>query len=169
MLLVTMAARVLDELHDGRKVAALFIDATGGSIGGPVADRLRQLGYRNVIDVQFGGESPMPREYANMRAYMWAQMRDWLAKGAIDAPGPPWGTVLESDLTGPGYHHDKQDRIVLESKDDMKKRDLASPDHGDALAMTFAQRVGVHRAKPAPGVVTGGGYQSSGGGDWMGA
>lgn len=136
MKLVTLAADILGKSYHGHRVAVLFVDATGGSIGGPIADRLRQMGHRNVVDVQFGGESPDPK-YGNMRAYMWGRMRDWLdGRGAIDdAP------ALETDLTGPGYRHDKQDRILLESKEDMKKRGLDSPDDADALALTFAQTV----------------------------
>jgi hypothetical protein len=135
MKLVTIATEVLARSYDGHRVAALFVDATGGSIGGPVADRLRQLGHSHVIDVQFGGESP-DAHLANMRAYMWSRMRDWLARGAIDQT-----IQLETDLTGPGYRHDKQDRLLLESKEDMKRRGLASPDDGDALGLTFAQVV----------------------------
>lgn len=136
MKIATMAADVLTKDYSGRKVAMMFVDATGGSIGGPVADRLRQLGHKNVVDVQFGGESPDPK-MANMRAYMWSRMRDWLAAGgAIDA-----SAALEMDLSGPGYFHDKQDRLLLESKEQMKKRGLDSPDDGDALALTFAQTV----------------------------
>lgn len=141
MRLATLAADVLERDYSGYKVAMLFVDATGGSVGGPVADRLRQLGYKNVVDVQFGGESPEspPQRYANMRAYIWGRMRDWLsAGGAIDG-----GSDLEMDLTGPGYYHDRHDRIVLESKDDMKARGLDSPDDGDALACTFAAPVKV--------------------------
>lgn len=135
MKLVTLAADVLAKDYQGRKVAMLFVDATGGSIGGPIADRLRQLGHSNVVDVQFGGESPKA-QIANYRAFMWSQMRDWLSKGAIDStPG------LEMDLTAPGYLHDKKDRLLLESKEQMKKRGIDSPDDGDALALTFAQSV----------------------------
>lgn len=147
MKMATLAADVLQREFGGKKLAVMFVDASGGSIGGPIADRLRQLGHRNVIDVQFGGDSPDHR-YANMRAYMWGRMRDWLgAGGAIDK-----SPDLETDLTGPGFYHDKRDRIVLESKEDMKDRGLDSPDDGDALALTFAQSVGVGREellKPA--------------------
>jgi hypothetical protein len=143
MKLVTLAADVLTKSYDGRKVAMLFVDATGGSIGGPIADRLRQLGHKNVVDVQFGGSSP-DRHYANMRAYMWGRMRDWLETGAIDDTA-----ALESDLTGPGYSHDKQDAVLLESKDAMKERGLDSPDDGDALALTFAQHVAPTAGAPA--------------------
>lgn len=132
MRLVAVAKAVLDRDYGGRKVRALFVDATGGSVGGPVADRLRQMGYSGVYDVQFGGEAPSGK-VANMRAYIWSQLRDWLAKGAIDT-----SPDLATDLTGPGYGHDKKDRLILESKESMKKRGLDSPDDGDALALTFA-------------------------------
>jgi hypothetical protein len=36
---------------------------------------------------------------------------------------------------------DGRDAIQLERKEDMKKRGLASPDNGDALALTFAYSV----------------------------
>ena len=69
---------------------------------------------------------------------MWAQMRDWLKRGAIDK-----SPELEIDLVGPGYTHDKKDRVLLESKEQMKKRGLASPDEGDSLALTFSMPVGL--------------------------
>lgn len=64
-------------------------------------------------------------------------MRDWLRIGAI--PDLP---ALETDLTGPEYRHDRRDRLLLEAKEDMRRRGLASPDLGDALALTFAYPVG---------------------------
>lgn len=146
MQMVTLAGDVLAKHYNGQQVAVMFVDATGGSIGGPIADRLRQLGHKNVIDVQFGGESPDP-QIANMRAYMWSRMRDWLtAGGAIDN-----SPALETDLTAPGYFH-KNDRLLLESKEQMKKRGVDSPDDGDALALTFAQPVNIKKPpveKPA--------------------
>lgn len=116
------------------KPDAVFGDATGGSIGGPINDRLRQLGF-NVIDVQYGGESPDPH-YGNMRSFMWAEMRDWLPRAGIDNDRD-----LEMDLSGPTSKHDRNDRVILESKEDMKKRGVDSPDDGDALASTFAAPV----------------------------
>jgi hypothetical protein len=41
--------------------------------------------------------------------------------------------------------------VRLESKEDMKKRGLDSPDYGDALALTFAQTVAAPRVhEPGP-------------------
>ena len=68
--------------------------------------------------------------------YMWGKLRDWLGHGSIDDD-----SRLEQDVTGPGYQHDRQDRLVLEAKEKMKRRGLDSPDDGDALALTFAAPV----------------------------
>lgn len=129
-LMVSKLAEILNTPYNGRRPDMMFLDETG--IGGPLFDRLKQLGFKNVTGVQFGAQSP-ERQYANMRSYMWGRLKDWLTRGAI-----PKDIPLEIDLTGPGYKHDKADRLLLESKEDMKKRGLASTDDGDALALTFA-------------------------------
>jgi len=48
---------------------------------------------------------------------------------------------LAADLGAVDYGYDASDAILLERKDDMRKRGLASPDDGDALALTFAHPV----------------------------
>lgn len=122
----------------GLKIAAMFIDAT--AVGGPIADRMRQLfPGRAIIQVQFGSSSPL-QACAQMRAYIWYQMREWLKIGSIGND-----LNLEMELTGPGFKHNAQSAIVLESKEDMKKRGIMSPNHADALATTFAQAVGARR------------------------
>ena len=65
----------------------------------------------------FGKKPPDPK-CANMRAYMWSRMREWLIEGgAIEDDAE-----LETDLTSPEYAHNRQDRLVLESKELMKHR-----------------------------------------------
>lgn len=123
-----MVAKVADVM-DRYKPQAVFLDATG--IGGPIADRLKTLGY-NVHEVGFGDRSP-DSKYSDMRSYMWGRLREWLEYGSI-----PSDVQLEQDLSNPGYGHDKKDRVKLESKESMKNRGVGSPDDGDALALTFA-------------------------------
>jgi hypothetical protein len=48
---------------------------------------------------------------------------------------------MAADLAGPGYHINRSNLLVLESKAEMQKRGQASPDDGDALALTFARPV----------------------------
>ena len=74
---------------------------------------------------------------------MWGDMKDWLKQGCIDS-----SQTLLDDLTGPKREWDtKEDKVLLESKKKMKKRGLASPDHGDALCLTFAVKVPTFDAK----------------------
>lgn len=115
---------------------AVFIDL--GAMGAGVYDRLIQLGHKNVIGVNFGGESINKVLYMNKRIEMWALMNEWLKNGGAI----PDDVELHTDLTAPeyGFTGDKS-QMYLEKKEDMKKRGLASPDKGDALALTFAQPV----------------------------
>lgn len=133
-VLTNRLADVLTSTYDGRRVSMLFLDSAG--IAGPIAQRLRELGHRNVTEVNFGADSP-DEKCRYYRDHMWNQMKFWLAGAAIDkAPR------LEQDLQMPGLRPDKKQRIWLESKEDIKKRtDGKSPDDGDALALTFAQTV----------------------------
>lgn len=130
--LVSKLSEVLADQRLGRKVAHMFVDA---AFGGPVVNRLHQLGFKNVTEINFGSRSPDPHQ-ANMRAFIWQKLKDWLLHGAISDE-----QRLETDLTGPGFRHNGRDQLVLESKEDMAKRGLASPDDGDALALTFARSV----------------------------
>jgi hypothetical protein len=125
-------------------VHTLFLDAAG--IAGPIGQRLRALGFKNVIDVNFGAHSP-DTQCRFMRDYMWQSMKQWLITGAIDRD-----PQLEADLTGPGLRPDNQQRVWLEAKEDMKKRGLDSPDDADALALTFAQPVMQRPARVQPRV-----------------
>jgi hypothetical protein len=130
-LLVAKAAQVLRD--PALNVAMLFVDSAFGS---PIVERLHSMGFRNVEEIVFGGASPNIHQ-ANMRAHMWNAMKDWLPRGAIDKDD----IRLHSDLVGPGYHLNTKSQLVIESKESMQKRNVASPDDGDALALTFAQPV----------------------------
>ena len=132
-VLVAKLAEILSDERPNRKVAAMFIDMAFGS---PIYERLRQLGFTNVHETNFGLVHTPDRSKANMRAYMWDKTKDWLLHGAI-----PDDEKLASDLAGPGYHINRSNQLVLESKADMQKRGQASPDDGDALCLTFAQPV----------------------------
>jgi hypothetical protein len=139
-VMVGKLADVLSKTYNGDKVAMLFIDSAG--IAGPIAQRLRALGHRNIMEVNFGQDSTDPK-YAYRRDEMWGKMKAWLQEGgAIDKdPG------LEADLSKPILVEDRLQRVKLEPKDVMKKRlakmgaDSSSPDDGDALALTFAMPV----------------------------
>lgn len=126
-------AQLIAQFEDEYKADAVFIDMGYGtgiySIG-------KQLGRKWRL-IEFGGNSNDP-VYLNMRAYMWGQMKEWLREGGSI---PPNDQALYDDIVGPEAIIDKNGRIQLESKKDMKDRGLPSPNKGDALALTFAARV----------------------------
>lgn len=125
-------ANLIAQFEDEYKADAVFIDQGYGtgiySIGKSMGRRWRL--------VAFGGKAPND-VYLNMRAYMWGEMKEWLKEGG----SIPNEQGLYDDLVGPEAIIDKNGRIQLESKKDMKERGLPSPNKGDALALTFAFRV----------------------------
>lgn len=70
--------------------------------------------------------------YFNTRAMMWGEMKEWLKGASI-----PYDLDLKSELTSIRYGY-RGGSILLESKDDMKKRGVKSPNKADAIALTFA-------------------------------
>ena len=111
-----------------------FICIDSGA-GAGIIDRLKQLGLKNVIEVHFGGSSG-DSHYFDHRTEIWARMAEWLGGGMLDP-----GRELEDDLCNPEKEFiEGKDQIKLESKTKMKRRGLKSPNHGDALALTFHRR-----------------------------
>lgn len=111
----------------------IFIDAVGYGHG--VYLLLLQRGY-NIIPAYAGERKEVidKRVFYNPRIEWWYRMREWLAHADIPAE-----KQLFADLIGPEYAYDNSNLMRLESKDDMRKRGIASPDFADALALTFAQ------------------------------
>jgi phage terminase large subunit len=142
--LMSTAGRVRQEMlayrAKGQHVEQIAVDTIG--IGAGVADALRQWFPDEgvIVDVNSAAKRDDGENY-NLRAYMWQQMRDWLGTAAL--PNDP---ELRADLTGLRYGF-RSGLLLLESKDDAKKRGMKSPDRADSLALTFAVPGGP-KAKP---------------------
>lgn len=137
------AAGWAKQVLDGNDVARLFIDV--GGVGAGVYDRLKEMGYDRVVRaVNFGSSpfEPPPSEGGgplNRRAEMWMRSKEWLEDPAgVEIPD---SDSLQADACGPTYKWDSNTRLKLESKDDMRKRGVPSPDEWDAVALTFAEPV----------------------------
>lgn len=134
-----VAARVASEFL--RLRAAICMVDSGG-VGGGVVDRLVQLRIP-VISVDFGskasGLDSKGVRYANKRAEIWGAVRDWLPTGSIPDLKTGEHTTLVDELVGPSYGLNKSEAILLESKADMRSRNVPSPNVADALACTFAE------------------------------
>lgn len=140
-------ANWLRTIIDEDKPAKMFIDV-GGMPG--VYDLLDSWGYgETVVPVNFGSAPMDPVEILpdgskrpgpkNRRAEMWSRSRDWLdEEGGADIPDRD---SLQADACGPGYFHDTNQRLLLESKEAMRARGLRSPDEWDSIVLTFAEPV----------------------------
>lgn len=138
--LMTLAADVALWCGEHRP-DALFVDI--GGMGAGVYDRLVQLKVANVFPVNFGGKARtamfngVEAKVADHAAAMWCDLKAWLPLGALRDDDDE----LEVELTSREYGFTADGAIRLESKKDMKKRGLASPDNADALALTFAMPI----------------------------
>lgn len=117
------------------KVIAI-IDDTG--IGGGVTDQLRHkkqelgLDWLYIIPLNMA-KSVKATYYADFTAYLWATVRDMLQDGVLELPN---NNEMVGQLTARKYAINSSGKIKLESKDDMKKRGVKSPDIADAITLS---------------------------------
>jgi hypothetical protein len=130
-LMVT--ARRIKEAYHGFKPDALFID--GGGVGAGVVDALRDMGV-DVIEIQFGSKASDNR-FINLRAQMYFDLFHFLRRGGR----LPRDVDLKSELTALNHFTNDRGQTQLESKEDMRKRGMKSPDRADATALLHAMPV----------------------------
>lgn len=135
-----LADKVVEEI---KLCSPDYVMVDGVGVGAGVIDRLKQLGHDDVIEVNAGGKPRDDKEYANLRAEMWGTMRDAI-KAGIELPND---RELAEELSQPEYFFTNKQQLILEKKEDMKSRGLASPDNADALALTFSQGITMPRKR----------------------
>jgi hypothetical protein len=126
--------------------AKVNIDVGGLGVG--VYDRLIEMGHRRSLinPVNFGGKpiEPPPLDEkgnpaggpANRRAEMWSNLKKALEAGRFQLPDHD---SLQADLVSAGYKYNSAGQLLIESKQDMRKRGVPSPDEGDAVALCFSE------------------------------
>jgi hypothetical protein len=134
-----IAGLVGNELKRSRTYG--FIDTIGEGAG--VYSRLRELGYLNAISCKVSesgkGYTDITRQYqfANMRAYLHWCVRDWLnPKNNFNACLPKNDKLLQ-EATEVKWRFQSDGKIIIEPKEDLKKRIGRSPDYFDSLANSF--------------------------------
>ena len=115
---------------------AIFVDK--GGLGAGVYDRLVELNVP-VFGVNNASRATDHETFENKRAEIWWAMRDWFADAPCRIPN---NAALISDLTAPQPKVSSNGRKLLEKKEDMKRRQVRSPDGADALSLTFSEPVG---------------------------
>ncbi len=134
------AFRGLDTMKLARKVAEaidawepdeVLVDEVG--IGAGVVDRLRELGHR-VSGVNVGKPARDAEHYSNLRAEGYWNLRQLFVDGAIRIPPD---NELVGQVAALRYSFNNPGQVVMESKEDMRKRGVPSPDKADALMLAF--------------------------------
>lgn len=114
-------------------IRKILINLDVGGVGASPADWLRHNSYP-VNEINFGSAPTNPR-YKNLRAEMWGRGLEWMKVGGCIANDED----LITDLTQVEYGYTiGKNELILERKEDMKKRGLQSPDCADSLMLTFA-------------------------------
>lgn len=129
------------------KNCIIKVDDSG--VGGGVTDRLKEvireekLPYM-VIPVN-NGESATDEYYFNLGAQLWGHIKGLLEtnfsnnlQGKEDVQIElPYDEEMIKQLSVRKYHMTSKGKIQLESKDEMKKRGLGSPDTADSLSLAL--------------------------------
>lgn len=141
-----------DNAHflDTNPGAFVSIDTIGEGAG--VFSRMEELGYNNktpkrVISCKYSEAARIRTKdlsditgqyrFANMRAYLYWCVRDWLnPKNETGAMLPP-GDCIKEEGAEIRWCFRSDGKIIIEPKEDIKKRLGRSPDEMDALANTF--------------------------------
>lgn len=119
------------------RVRRVQVDGVG--VGGGVVDQLRDTGVR-VHDLQSGGAARDRERFANARAEWYWGLRERFEAGDIDLD--PADDELAAQLGSIRYKYTARGQILIESKEDMKKRGLPSPDRADSLVYAYASSGG---------------------------
>lgn len=121
-----------DGLMSSDRPSEILVDVIG--LGSGVHDRLRELGLP-VRAVNVSEAPAFGATYNNLRTELIFRFRGWLeARGSrLPADGE-----LIAELTSIRYSFGSSGKMKAESKDDMRRRGLRSPDKADAVFLTFA-------------------------------
>jgi len=133
--LMQTVGRVMAEyegLAPSVRPSEILVDSIG--VGGGVVDRLRELGAP-VRGINVGEAPAMGNTYMNLRAELWFKTKGWLEDRSCKLPNDD---QLLAELTSIRYGFTPGGKMKAESKDEMRKRGLKSPDLADALCLTMA-------------------------------
>ena len=112
------------------------IDEIG--IGAGIIDRLKEQGF-GIHSINVGNPpttDEAKRLYANRRAQTYWKLRELFEQRQIQIPNHP---QLLGQLAALRYTYDSRGRLLIESKEQIRRRGLPSPDHADALMLSYAQ------------------------------
>lgn len=130
-------------LEPSEQPSEILVDSIG--LGAGVVDRLMELGLP-VRGINVSESPSLGSQYRNLRAELWAKAKHWLERRDCFLPNDE---RLISELATVRYKFASNGKLQIESKDDIRRRGLPSPDVADAFVLTFAgdAAIGLHGAQ----------------------
>lgn len=137
--------RAAEQIHKERQIqeqVRVKVDAIG--VGWGVVSTLKKWGDEQmhnarIVGVNVASSARDSNKFTNQRAEMW-----WNARTLLQSTSEqPAAVRLEIDmrasaqLAGPQYGSDSSGRIKIESKADMKRRGVSSPDRAEAVLLAL--------------------------------
>jgi hypothetical protein len=116
-----------------------------GGVGGGVYDRIHEQKLPGTVYAVNAGSSPdndPSDRLVNMRSQLWWHCREALYRGEVSFARMPEEQYqrLRAELTAPRYRFSSSGKVVIESKEEMVKRGVPSPDLADALNLGLYAR-----------------------------
>ena len=125
--------RVVEAAQEMTGEFEIRVDGVG--VGGGVVDQLVEQGWA-VMDMQAGAAPMDSKHFVNARAEWFWGLRQMFEDGDIDID--PDDDDLAAHLGALRYKYTSRGQIQIESKDDIRKRGLPSPDRADSLMLAAA-------------------------------
>jgi phage terminase large subunit len=132
---LTETARRATSIYYNKAPADIVVDEVG--VGGGVVDIMYEEGLP-VVALN-AGKAPADddKRFANLRAELYWGIREAAERGTLDLDPEDEDVIVQ--LSSIQYTHRTSDgAIQIESKKEMKRRGMGSPDNADALVLTLA-------------------------------
>jgi hypothetical protein len=130
-----VAGRCILELNK-YKVPKTNVFADAGGLGAGIVSRMQELNWP-VNAIQFGGApKAKTQRIKNRMTELWDNMAEQLANQQLILMDDP---ILIGQLTSRKVIPTSTGQLKLETKAEMKKRGLASPDRADAFALALIE------------------------------
>ena len=162
--LIVTGDKTINFMKDnGIKGGEVFVD--DGGVGGGITDYLNSKGIKvNAINFGESAEKQLNQitqeektDYVNLKAEVYCGnngLMTWIKSAGQLVPHRDW-----IQLTQVRYRKNSNGKVIMESKEDMRKRGVESPDIADALALTFAKTKIKYYHSIDPAVILSGGVK----------
>lgn len=138
----SMARKSIDLLHRfGARARNLNIDNFG--VGANVSREIAMsndpdIGDREANSFNVGEPAEDNERFLNKRAELYFRMKEWFSRGG-EICQSRWSLQLVKELLTIRYRRERNGKLKIKSKDEMRKDSIASPNMADAASLTFSK------------------------------